>query len=122
MSNNNNKALKLERKKERNKTVSNRVNEESYTTLKQNLTRERLDIGDWLQDAIDEYNKIHGDGNPSYTLDHYVEDDFLATPAYHRPLSAWKSYLTKCSDLHYKQWVSQLESLLHLEKKVTRER
>lgn len=126
LSNNNNnnnnsfKALKLERKKERTKTVSNRVNEDSYSLLKQNLARENLDVGDWLQESIDDYNKIHTDGNPIYTLDHYTDDNFLATPAYHRPLSAWESYLTKCSDEHYKQWITQLESLLNLERKVTK--
>ena len=122
--NNNNsfKALKLERKKERTKTVSNRVNEESYDRLLDILRKEKMQVGDWLQDQIDEYAKVHGDGNPIFTLDHYTNDNFLATPAYHRPLSAWESYLTKCSDPHYKQWVSQLEDLLNLERKVTRQR
>ena len=125
MSNNNNnsfKALKLERKKERTKTVSNRVNEESYDRLLDILRKEKMQVGDWLQDQIDEYAKVHGDGNPVFTLDHYTDDNFLATPAYHRPLSAWESYLTKCSDIHYKQWTSQLEDLLNLERKVTKQR
>ena len=78
LSNNNNnnnnksfKALKLERKKERNKTVSNRVVSESYDSLLDILRKERIGVGDWLQDQIEQYVKIHADGNPSYTLDHY---------------------------------------------------
>ena len=120
--NNNNKALKLERKKERNKTVSNRVDGESYEKLKDILRKDKKEIGDWLQDQIEDEIKVHGDGNPVYTLDHFNEDNFLATPAFHRPLSIWKSYVTKCSDTHYKEWINQLESLLNLERKVTHER
>ncbi len=124
MINNNNsfKALKLERKKERNKTVSNRVVEETYEKLLEILRKEKIAVGDWLQDQIEEYNKIHGDGNPTFTLDHFNDESFLATPAYHRPLQVWKSFLTKCSDTEYKEWVTQLENLLNLERKVTRQR
>ncbi len=120
MSNNNNsfKALKLER----NKTVSNRVVGESYEKLLDILRKERIGIGDWLQNQIEEYNKVHGDGNPVFTLDHFNDENFLATPAYHRPLHVWKSFLTKCSDAEYKEWTTQLESLLNLERKVTRQR
>ena len=116
--NNNNsfKALKLER----NKTVSNRVVGESYEKLLDILRKERIPVGDWLQTRIEEYNKVHGDGNPVFTLDHFNDENFLATPAYHRPLHVWKSFLTKCSDTEYKEWTLQLESLLNLERKVTR--
>jgi len=124
LSNNNNsfKALKLERKKERNKTVSNRVVGESYNKLLDVLRKERIAVGDWLQSQIEDYNKVHGDGNPVFTLDHFNDENFLATPAYHRPLQVWKSYLLKCSDNEYKEWASQLESLLNLERKITRQR
>jgi len=114
------KALKLERKKERNKTVSNRVVGESYEKLLDILRKEKIGIGDWLQNQIEEYNKVHGDGNPVFTLDHFNDENFLATPAYHRPLHVWKSFLTKCSDNEYKEWILQLESLLNLERKVTK--
>jgi len=127
MNNNNNnnksfKALKLERKKERNKTVSNRVVGEYYEKLLDILRKERIGIGDWLQNQIEEYNKVHGDGNPVYTLDHYTDANFLATPAYHRPRLTWESYLIKCSDKEYKEWINQLELLLTLERKVTKQR
>ena len=111
-----------ERKKERNKTVSNRVEGESYEKLKDILRKDKKEIGDWLQDKIEDEIKVHGDGNPVYTLDHFNEDNFLATPAFHRPLSAWKSYLVKCSDTHYKDWYRRLDELLNLERKVTHER
>jgi len=50
LSNNNNnnksfKALKLERKKERTKTVSNRVNEKSYDILLDILRKEKMQVG-----------------------------------------------------------------------------
>jgi len=124
MVNNNNsfKASFKERKKERNKTVSNRVEEESYKELLGILKKERLPVGDWLQGEIDSYVKVHGDGNPSYTLDHYDDIQFLATPAYHRPIKAWESYVTKCSDKHYKEWCSRLDELMNLESRITKTR
>ena len=120
--NNNNsfKALKKERKKERTKTVSNRVNGESYERLLDILRKEKMPIGDWLQGQIDDYTKVHGDGNPVYTLDHFNDENFLATPAYHRPLHAWESYLKKCGDNEYKEWTTHLESLLNLERRMTK--
>lgn len=117
--NNNNESFKA-LKKERNKTVSNRVVGESYEKLKDILRKERVDVGDWLQTQIDEHIKKHGDGNPIFTLDHYNDENFLATPAYHRPKEAWESYLTKCSDQHYKAWITQLEFFMNLERRMTK--
>ena len=118
--NNNNNSFKA-LKKERNKTVSNRVVKESYDTLLDILRKERMAVGDWLQGQIDEYVKVHGDGNPAFTLDQFVEDsNFLVTPAFHRPIHTWKSYLTKCTNSEYREWIAQLESLLSLESKVTK--
>ena len=117
--NNNNKSFKA-LKKERNKTVSNRVPSEDYENLKDILRKERIDIGDWLVEQITEYIKVHGDGNPVYTLDHFNDENFLATPAYHRPLYVWESYLKKCTDNEFKEWASKLEDLLNLERKVVK--
>lgn len=121
--NNNNKlASYIASYKEKKITIGNRVNENSYERLKDILRKERQDIQDWLQDSIDDYIKKHGDGNPMYTLDHYQDENFLATPAYHRPLHAWESYLKKCQDKEYKEWTNQLESLLNLERRMTKQR
>jgi len=120
--NNNNISSYIARKKEKKITIGNRVYEDSYEKLKDILRKERKDIQDWLQDSIDDFIKKHGDGNPVFTLDHFNDENFLATPAYHRPLHVWKSYLTKCSDNEYKEWTSQLESLLNLERRITNQR
>ena len=106
----------------KDKTITNKVNKEEFERLKINLLKERIGIGDWLNIVMEDYNKKHGDGNPAYTLDHFNNESFLVTPAYHRPLSVWKSFLLKCPDKEYKEWVSQLESLLSLERKVTNQR
>jgi len=108
------KALKLDR----NKTVSNRVPSEGYEKLKDILRKERRNVGDWLVEQIYNEIKVHGDGNPSFTLDQFTDDNFLATPAYHRPKEAWKSYLIKCSPDEWTEFYHQLEMLLNLERQV----
>ena len=94
----------------------------AYDKFKSICAREKIGVGDKLNEFITQYNQEHGDGNPVFTLDHYTDVNFLATPAFHRTLSAWESYLTKCDNKEYKQWVSQLENLLNLEHKVTSQR
>jgi len=116
------KALKLynnNKKLEKNKTVSNKINEETYHKLKEILLRDRKGVSDWLQESAEEYIIKHGHGNPSYTLDQFNEPNFLATPGYHNKLNSWESYLTKCSDKHYKQWCRRLDEFMNLEHKVT---
>jgi len=115
--NNNNKSFKA-LKLDRNKTVSNRVPSEGYEKLKDILRREGRSVGDWLVEKIYDDIKVHGDGNPSYTLDQFTDDSFLATPAFHRPKEAWKSYLIKCSNDEWTEFYNQLEMFHSLERQV----
>lgn len=96
--------------------------EEDAEAFKDIARRERKKIKQLHKEIVEKYIKEHGDGNPVYTLEHFNDVNFLATPAFHRPLSAWHSYLTKCGDKEYKEWVTQLENLLNLEHKVTSQR
>jgi len=114
--NNNNKKL------EKNKTFTNVVNAETYYKLKEILLRERKGIGGWLQESMEEFILKHGDGNQSYTLDHFNEPGFLATPAYFRNIPVWKTYLTKCSDVNYKKWCRRLDEFMSIEHEVTKQR
>ena len=117
MNNNNNesfKALKLER----DKTVSNRVPSEYYEQLKDILRKERKEIGDWLVEKIYDEVRTHGDGNPVYTLDQFYDENFLATPAYHRPIETWENYLLKCSNREWREWCNQLQNLINLERRI----
>ncbi len=104
------------------KFVGLRLDEVVVDSFKDIARKERKSLKDLHLQVIEEYIKTHGDGNPNYSLDHFEHEGFLATPAYHRPLSAWESYLKKCSDKHYKEWTTQLESLLNLEKRITKQR
>jgi len=115
--NNNNKSFKA-LKKERKKTVSNRVDEESYHKLCLILLRERIKIGDWLESSIEDYVKKHSDENQTFTLDNFQDENFLACPAYHRPIDKWEIYLTNCPELDYKEWCYQLQRLLKLDGKM----
>ena len=58
--------------------ITNKVDLDSYENLKDILRKERLGIGDWLQGQIDNYIKIHDDGNPAFTLDQFNDPTFVA--------------------------------------------
>ena len=98
------------------------LSEDSVEAFKDIVRKERKTIKKVHKDLIEEYIKVHGDGNPTFTLDHFNDENFLATPAYHRPLHVWESYAKKCTDAEYRKWTIQLENLLNLEKKVTKQR
>jgi len=96
------------------------LDSEKIESFKDIARKERRKIKEIHKELIEDYIKKHGDGNPAYTLDHYNDENFLATPAYHRPKLAWRSYLTKCTDKEYKEWVRQLEFFMNLEREMTR--
>lgn len=43
--------------------------------------------------ALEEYAKVHGDGNPSFKIDQWFDEGFQACPAFFRPPEAWRSYI-----------------------------
>lgn len=110
-----------ERKKEsflnnnNNRTViSSRVNIENYDRLKLVLLRERNTFQTWLNDQISNYLKVHGDGNPNFTLDQFDSEEFQACPAFFRPMDKWTDYLKKIvqDDKRWNEFDTQLNSLL----------
>jgi len=109
--NNNNKESFKALKLYRNKTVSNRVDEETYLKVKEILQRERKPVNVWLQEALEDFILKHGDGNPASTLDQFNDVNFIIMPQFYRPISIWEKYLTKCSKEEYKKYCARLESL-----------
>ena len=70
--------------------------DEKYKKFKEICTREGVKIGDKLNEFIEEYIKVHGDGNPIFTLDKYADPDFKTTPAFMVTSSKWLDFLSKC--------------------------
>lgn len=107
--NNNNNMVK--------KFIGNNVDVESYDSLKDILRKERIGIGNWLQNQIDEYIKVHSDGNPAFTLDQFSDPNFVACPAFYRDHLAWNMYLKKVDDKELekiKQQVIMIDKTLGL--------
>jgi len=102
--------------------IGTRVNPILYEEVSLILKRERKTFQEWLNEKLLEEKKIHGDGNPSYTLDDFSDNNFLATPAFHRPKETWESYLMKCSKKEWEEFYQKLDILMALEKKVLSQR
>jgi len=67
--------------------------EELYKKFKAVCSREGANVGDKLNEFIQEYLKEHGDGNPNYALTQWSENpEFMATPALFRKISDWEAY------------------------------
>lgn len=94
------------------------LEEQSVEDFKDIARKERKKIKDLHKEIIDDYISKHKDGNPVFTLDHFSDANFLATPAYHRPILTWENYLTKCTKSEYTEFYQQLDKLLKLESKI----
>ena len=69
--------------------------------IKEIAVREDRDIQDIVTEKLEEYVKVHGDGNPIFTLDKFQDSDFKICPA----------FFTK-----HEKWVKYFKSLSHNEK------
>lgn len=113
-------SIQKERKNEsflnnNNKTViSSRVNPENYDKLRLVLLRERNTFQNWLNEQINTYLKVHGDGNPNFTLDQFDCETFQACPAFFRPIDKWTDYLKGIvqDDKRWTEFDTQLNSIL----------
>ena len=71
------------------------IEKEKLLKLKEIALRERTSMKNIINNQIDEYIKIHGDGNPNYEITNFFEADFNICPAVFRDGNAWKNYLAK---------------------------
>ena len=74
------------------------ISEEKLKELKILAAKEGTTIKHILESQIDEYLKIHKDGNPQYTIEQFQDENFMATPAFYRPFSVWEQYMKNASD------------------------
>jgi len=108
----------LERKERRVKNIRTYYLSDSDLGLQTKIDdlarRERVSLSAVVIDALSEYHKKHGDGNPSYTLDHYQDDDFLVTPALCRPAKKWERYLSQASNTTKEEIKQQIILIDHI--------
>jgi len=89
-------------------------NEEEYTSISDLAYRERKTVSEIVREALSDYRKKHGDGNPSFTLDQFQDSNFKACPAFFREKTIWEIYLNSLGEKEFKEFDIQLNILLNL--------
>lgn len=92
----------------------------AYNKFKSIISAHGGDVGDELNNLIKNYNKDHGDGNPTYKITDYQEEDFLCTPALSRDPKIIRAYLEKIygtsqwekiSTMLQESWINQVNDV-----------
>lgn len=79
--------------------------------------REGISPADKINEWIKQYNRIHGDGNPQYTITQFVENsDFKAVPALLSPTEKWREFLASAELEEVLQITQQVEILRRMGK------
>ena len=61
--------------------------------------REGSDVQDIVKKCLEEYVKVHGEGNPVYALDKWVDSPkFKAVPALLENTDKWMTFLQNCDE------------------------
>ena len=74
------------------------ISPEKLKELKIQASKEGTTIKAIIESQIDEYLKVHKDGNPQYTIEQFQDASFMACPAFYRPFSVWEQYMKNASD------------------------
>ena len=73
------------------------TDEEKYQKFKAMCAREGKKVGDKINELIENELKVHGEGNPAFSLEKWVEvPEFRCYPAMMDPMRNWNDYLSKC--------------------------
>ena len=92
----------------------------SYNKFKSIISGHGGDVGETINELIRNYNKEHGDGNPTYKITDFQDENFLATPALSREPKVIKKYLEsiygtsewdKIGNLIQMHWVNQFNDV-----------
>lgn len=71
---------------------------ELHKKLKELAAREGTDMTEIIIKEVEEYVKVHGEGNPIYSLDKWKDPEFKAVPALFSKIDTWSDYLQKCNE------------------------
>lgn len=83
---------------------------EKWDEFKALCAKEGVSLGDKLNEFIDKELKEHGDGNPAYTIDQFVDNpEMQAVPAFFRTPEDWEKYLSNIPEKELQKiiWQSQ---------------
>ncbi len=88
------------------------IDEEIVKELKKIAIKEDDNLKTLHKKIILEYIKQHGDGNPAFTLDQFVDNPQMkAAPAFFRTINDWDKYLYTADSKEVKEIVNQAQSI-----------
>ena len=76
--------------------------------------REGKDFSEWTFDLYKKEIRVHGEGNPIYRLDKFMDPNFKAVPAFMENLKlVWIPYFQKRNDKELEEIIEQSEQILN---------
>ena len=101
------------REKKEYKITALKIPRPLHTEIKKIAAREGRDMKDIFTEQLEKYAKIHGEGNPAYSLDKFVENaDFRAYPALADHLQKRKEWFYNFKQRASDKEVKDLEFLI----------
>ncbi len=84
-----------------------------HTEIKKIAAREGRDMKDIFTEQLENYAKIHGEGNPIYPLDKFVENaDFKAYPALADSIQKRREWFYNFKQYASEKEIRELENLI----------
>lgn len=94
------------------------LSEAKHKKFKEICAREGVAMGDKIDEFMQKYIEVHGEGNPIYSLDKYADPDFKMTPAFFESLQTkWKPFFEKCSKDELQEIIDRGDGLARQAKK-----
>jgi len=76
--------------------------------------REEKTISKLILELMENYIKVHGNGNPIHELTKWADPDFKSFPAFKERLTTnWIPYLQKCNEKELQEVAEQSEGILN---------
>lgn len=96
------------------------MEEEEHESFKDIARKERKSLKALHKEIIQDYIKIHGDGNPAFTLDQFTDvDNMKAVPAVFRNRDDWQLYIEELNEKDSQELLWQIQTINSLaDKKV----
>lgn len=109
------------RKYQNRHTYSAITEGELYGKFQAICLREGVSLSDKLSEMMEEYVKVHGAGNPQYSLLEFENPKFKAVPALHATNDTWIQFLHKDCSIEDIEQVERKADLLRKVSKTARE-
>ena len=89
-----------------------RIPPELVDIIDDDCIKEGKDRNQLTCEALIEYHKKHGDGNPNFKLEQFQDEEFKACPAFFRDQNTWTNYLNNISYPELKEFGNHLTMII----------